>query len=152
MRGLLGRLLQGGDQPRPPGKDLAAAALLVEAARADGRFGAEERKVIEHLLRDRLGVEPGHAATLLAEAEQASAAASDWQGFTRVLIDAHDEPARVELIEMLWEVVEADGQVDMLEAALMRRLPALLYVPDRVSFQARQRARVRLGLPESPAL
>src|SRR3546814_6206957 len=36
---------------------LAAAALLVEAARMDDRLGAAERAVIERLLRGRFGLE-----------------------------------------------------------------------------------------------
>ena len=56
------------------------------------------------------------------------------------------------MLEMLWEVVEKDGRVDVLEAALMRRVPALLYVSDRDSALARRNARTRLGLPPQPPL
>jgi uncharacterized tellurite resistance protein B-like protein len=53
------------------------------------------------------------------------------QGFT------HEE--RVELLEMLWRVIYADGLQHDYEANLMRRLAGLLYVSDRECGEARQR-------------
>lgn len=152
MRGLLERLLSGAAGV-PAGHDrrqLAAAALLLEAARVDGHLGADERALVETLLTERLGVAPTMVAALMREALGAAEAAADWQGFTRVLKDAYDAEGRVALVEMLWEVVEKDGRVDDLEASLLRRVRALLYVSDRDSALARRRARARLGLAAPP--
>jgi uncharacterized tellurite resistance protein B-like protein len=49
------------------------------------------------------------------------------------------------MIEMLWEVVYADGNVDHLEANLLRRVAGLLYVTDRESGEARKRVLDRKG-------
>jgi len=50
------------------------------------------------------------------------------------------------LMEMLWEVVFADGEEHAFETNLMRRLAGLLYVTDQESGAARRRVRTRLGL------
>ena len=58
---------------------------------------------------------------------------------------ALDENQRIEMIEMLWEVVYADQALHDFEANLMRRLAGLLHVPDRASGEARKRVLQRLG-------
>ena len=50
------------------------------------------------------------------------------------------------MMEMLWHVVYADGEVHDHEAALMRRLAGLLYVSDQESGTLRRRVRDKLGL------
>lgn len=148
---LLGRLAH--DAPVAPGADnvrIAAAALLAEAAQADGALGAVEQARIRELLAQRLELGPWAARELLERASIAAAHGSDWHGFTRVINDAYDHDGRVALVEMLWQVVLADGVVHDYEAALMRRVPALLRVADRESSAARARARARLGGSSGP--
>ena len=53
---------------------------------------------------------------------------------------------RVELMEMLWQVAYADGELDDFEANLLRRVAGLIHVSDRDSGAARKRAMARLGL------
>jgi uncharacterized tellurite resistance protein B-like protein len=150
MLNILERLL-GADAPsaysgnEPEPHHVAAAALLIEAASVDGDFDAEERDNIERLLIERFGLDPALAARLMDEAEEAAQESADWHGFTRVLKDAYDEAGRIAIIEMLWEVVESDGRLHDLEASLMRRVPALLYVSDRDNAEARRRAKERLA-------
>ena len=147
MRSFLDRLLSRPDAPGVPAEAhrLAVAALLVEVARADGHFSIDERKQIEAVLAERLGLSPADVEELATEAEGAAESAADWHGFTRELTRVYSEAERIAVLEMLWDVVDADGRVDVLEASLMRRLPALLYVSDRDNAAARQRARARRG-------
>ena len=135
--------------PKPlPANDIpiAAAALMVEAALMDGSFDPLEREAIRDMLVERLGVSPGNADVTIAEAEQRVLAATDHWSFARVLKNRLDEPARIGILEMLWEVAFADGHLDHMETALIRRVAGLLYVPDRDSGAARRRVRQRLGL------
>ncbi len=149
MLNFLERVLRGGPSG-PPGRrerhQLAAAALLVEAARVDGHFGDDERQAVERLLSQHLGLDAARVRELMQEALDAAEAATDWQGFTRVLNESYEQDERLELVEMLWEVIERDGKVDMLEASLMRRVPALMYIGDRDNAAARRRVRAKLGL------
>ena len=52
---------------------------------------------------------------------------------------------RIELMEMLWEVVYADNEVHEFEVNLLRRVGGLIYVSDRDRALARQRVAQRLG-------
>lgn len=129
-----------------PREQLAAAALMVEAARLDGRFGSEERRLIGRLLEQRFALPHDIAAELVADAEEASRESADWHGFTREIKDALDHAGRLAVIEMLWEVVYADGELHDYEASLLRRVVGLLHVSDRESGEARLRVLARHGL------
>jgi uncharacterized tellurite resistance protein B-like protein len=59
--------------------------------------------------------------------------------------DNLDYESRVELMQMLWEVVFSDGQLDDFEANLVRRVSGLLYVTDQDSGRARKVALEQLG-------
>lgn len=124
---------------------LAAAALLVEAARMDDRVDANELTRIRELVEWRFGLNEEEAAELVAEAEKATADAVELYRFTRVVRDAFAHDERVQLVEMLWDVACADGEVHELEASLLRRICGLLNVSDRESGHARKRAVSRHG-------
>ncbi|MHA1537832.1 MAG: TerB family tellurite resistance protein [Alphaproteobacteria bacterium] len=135
----------GGDR----GEDelqLAVAGLLVEAARQDGHFDEAERATIGRLLQHKLKLDPKETAALIELADEKVGEAHDLWSFARVVKNRFDHDERVGMIEMLWEVVYADGVLDDFEASLMRRMTGLVYVSDTESGTARKRAMERLGL------
>jgi uncharacterized tellurite resistance protein B-like protein len=120
-------------------KTLAAAALLMEVAAIDGSVSPEERQAVSDVLARHFALPAETVARLVAEGEEAQAGANQLLRFTRAIKDRFDEAERVALMELLWEVVLADGVIDHLEANLMRRLAGLIYVTDQDSGRARQR-------------
>lgn len=132
----------GGTSARSHAPDelqLAAAALLVEAARMDDDYDADERALIGRLLRDRFALDEADSEALLAAADAATEDLVEVYGFARQVKDAFDHDERVRMIEMLWEVVFADGEVHDHEANLLRRVAGLIYVSDKESGDARKR-------------
>ncbi len=125
---------------------LAAAALLAEVALGDDRFDDAERAAIERLVRARFGLSESDAQRLVEAAEGAARESTHLLRFTRVVKDSFSHAERVELIEMIWEVVYADGERHAYEDSLMRRIAGLIYVSDRERGAARRRALARLGL------
>ena len=125
---------------------VAAAALLVEVAQMDADYSAAEQAKILDLVRTRFALTEEEAQSLLELAGQKVADSSQLYSFTRVVKDNFDHEERVELMEMLWEVVYADGKQHHLEANLLRRIAGLIYVSDRESGTARKRALGKLGL------
>lgn len=130
--------------------EAAAAALLVEAALADGTFDDQERAQVAEVVRHLFELSDDDVETLIKDAELAVADSNQLYGFTRTVKDELDYDRRVELVQMLWEVVYADAQLDDFEANLVRRVSGLLYVTDQDSGRARKAALDQLGLdPES---
>ena len=145
MAGMIERLLKSltgsaepGDDPVEAGR-VAIAAVLVEAARSDGHYHGREQRTIDRVLAERFGLTPFEAASLRARGEEAQAEAVDLVRFTRAIKDAVPHEDRVAVIEAVWRVIYADGDLDHNESSLVRRLSGLLYVPDQDAGLARQR-------------
>jgi uncharacterized tellurite resistance protein B-like protein len=137
---------QAGTLPRPDELQVAAAALLVEAAQMDERYEEEEREKIAALMTAHFGLGEEEVKSLLAEAQRRVDESHQLFGFTRIVMERFSYDERVQLMEMLWEVAYADGELHDYEASLNRRIAGLIHVPDRESGDARKRALGRLGL------
>ena len=94
----------------------------------------------------RFEISPGEADEILKAAADDLDTSNDLYRYTKDLRDNFDADERLKLIEMIWEVVYADGVLHDFEATLMRRLAGLLYVDDRDSGEAKKRAMHKLGL------
>lgn len=147
LRSLLGDERQAAARDRES-LQVAAAALLVEAAMMDGCFGAEERAAVERALARHFGLGAGAAAELVALAEVEHESSVQLHRFAQAINDRLEPEERIAIIEMLWEVVYADGSANAYEANLLRRIGGLLYVPDRDRGAARKRVLARLGIAD----
>ena len=126
----------------------AAAGLLVEAAMMDGTFDTTERTKISDLLVKHFKLAEDVVGEIISAAEEANAELVELYSITKVVRDHFDESERIRMIEMLWEVVYSDGNLDDFETNMMRRVGGLLYVSDRENGDAKKRA-ARLANGES---
>jgi uncharacterized tellurite resistance protein B-like protein len=124
---------------------LAAACLLIEAARSDGDFGDDERKTIARVLRRYFELTEAECDDLLAAGERRQADADHLLRFTQTIKSRFPMEERIEIIEMLWEVAYSDGVLHDLEAHLLRKIGGLIYVSDRDRGEARQRVLQRIA-------
>ncbi|SDG49994.1 MULTISPECIES: TerB family tellurite resistance protein [Thalassobaculum] len=141
--------IDAGGAPSAAPKDAlatAVAVLLARAATLDGSFEAQERAVVADHLCNRFDVSREEIDRTLDEAVNSADEMVDLYGLIRTVKDRMDEEGRIDLMEALWEVVYADGELHDYEGQLMRRLSGLLYVSDRESGEARKRALAKLGL------
>ena len=118
---------------------LAAAALMVEVAVQDGEFEDAERKVIEKSLTEKLNLSPEDARELLEQAEDRQSQSIQILSFTKDIKYHFDDQGRAHIMEMLWDVVFADGKEDNYESNLMRRIAGLLYISDKQSGEIRKK-------------
>ena len=123
---------------------ICAAALLVEAAHLDGDFSDDERETIERGLTQQFQLTAEEARSLLTEAESVQGDAVEISRFTRAVKSLPHE-RRIEILEAMWDVVLADGDLHAYEANLLRRVGGLIYVSDRENGEARQRVMARKG-------
>ena len=136
----------GGPSTEQPGQQnvddlhLAAAVLLIEAARMDDTFDSEERVIIANLVRSKFDLSENEASSLINLANQVAENSIELSRFTKKIRDSFGHDDRVEMVEMLWRVVLADGKLHDHEASLLRRAAGLLYVTDRENGDAKKRA------------
>ncbi|BCW87870.1 hypothetical protein sos41_10020 [Alphaproteobacteria bacterium SO-S41] len=124
-------------------RDIAVAALLLEAASTDGNYAEGEHTELSGLLARKLELTPERAVALLSAARIRQREAVELFKFTDAVKRTMNETERGGVVEMLWEVVYADGVLDAFEDRLIRSVAALLHVPDRIRAEARQRVLAR---------
>lgn len=147
----LRKLLEPDPNDAPAGqavdpRALATVALLFHAAGLDGTIDTDEENKIADLARTHFNLSDDEADKLITQARQVEEDSSQILSFTRDVKEHSSHEERVALMEMLWEVVFADGEEHAFEANLMRRVAGLIYVTDQESGAARRRVRARLGL------
>jgi uncharacterized tellurite resistance protein B-like protein len=105
---------------------IAACALLLDVAWADGEFSAVERAHVEETLARHFNLTPeeGHEVIAMAEVERRKAV--DHFQFTRVLKEQYDLGQKMVLAEVLWGLVLADGTIAEHEHYLARKIANLL--------------------------
>lgn len=105
---------------------VAACALLLEMAHADGTFSPEERAHIEQALAGYFDLPEEEVRQLIEVAEAERREAIDLHQFTALIVRHYDEGQRYVLAELLWRVVLADGELSRHEDTLLVRLARLL--------------------------
>lgn len=124
---------------------LAAAALLVHATVVDGEVDRREGEVLRDVLERRFDLDKGQAGRLITQAAEKEKEAVDLYGFTSVLTRRLDRQGRLKIVEMLWEVVIADGVIHEFEANLVWRAAELLGVTSRDRIMLRKQVENRHG-------
>ena len=118
---------------------LAAAAMLVHAAAIDGEMSQSERDKLHAVIKQRFALDDATTDELITKATAAEHEAVDLYHFTHLLNRALDEDGRAKIVEMMWEIVYADGQRDELEDNLIWRAADLLGVSANERIALRRR-------------
>ena len=113
------------------GYRLAATALLIHVISIDGEPSDKEKRKLHGLLESSFGLDPGAADQLIASATLVEGEAVDLYHFTSVIMRSVDEQGRLRIVEMMWELVYADGQVSEFEDNVVWRAADLLGVSSR---------------------
>jgi len=130
-------------------RQIAVGALLVELAQSDRNLTPEKLLTIEGIVRERFGLDAKAAAQLITAARaELDASLEDWV-FAKAVRDGFNASDRVEIVELLWEVVYSDGQLARLEESSMRWLAAQLKVDETECEAARAQAFARFNLARS---
>jgi uncharacterized tellurite resistance protein B-like protein len=118
---------------------LAAAALLVHASTVDGYVDEAESKRVQAVLKDRYELSDEQLHELVVAAERTERDAVDIYSFTSKLKKALSEEDRLQIIEMMWEIAFADGEVHGFEENLIWRTAELLGISSRERIRARKK-------------
>jgi len=118
----------------------AVLSLLIEACKVDGIVSDDEIEKITGLLINKFHLEPSKAKNavifVLEKANEKVEIFSD----IKVILDTMDHEERIKVVEMLWGVVLADGNIDDYESNLMRKISSLLHVSSFETAEAKKRA------------
>jgi uncharacterized tellurite resistance protein B-like protein len=134
FRSFISEFVDGDKHPSQFGEDdyrLAAAAMLVHAAAIDGEMSQSETDKLHTVIKQRFNLDDAATEELIAKATAAEHEAVDLYHFTQQLNRSLNEEGRARIVEMMWEIVYADGKRDELEDNLVWRAADLLGVSPR---------------------
>lgn len=119
---------------------VAACALLLELAHADGECSDEERTHIESSLVRHFNLDQEAARQLMALAEAERAGAVDQFRFTNLIAQQFDLGQKMVLAEIMWGVILADGRLADPEGHLVRKIGRMLDLKPGYLAEARRAA------------
>jgi uncharacterized tellurite resistance protein B-like protein len=124
---------------------LAATALLVHVISLDGQPTPAEQRKLHSLIESHFGLDRGTADRLIADATQVEGEAVDLYHFTSVIMRSLDEEGRKRIVQMMWELVYADGQVTEFEDNVVWRASDLLGIAQRDRIDLKHAVADRIG-------
>jgi uncharacterized tellurite resistance protein B-like protein len=118
---------------------VAAAALLVHAATIDGDMSDTESDKLQAVLKICFALDDAATTALIDAGTAAQHEAVDLYRFTSSINRSLDEEGRRRIVEMMWEIIYADGRLNEFEDNLVWRAADLLNVASRDRVEIRQR-------------
>jgi uncharacterized tellurite resistance protein B-like protein len=132
------------EEPLEEKLQIARAALLLEMVTMDDKIEVIEQETVLALVQQSFSLSLEQATTLFDLAEEQRNQAVDYYQFTSLINKSYSLEQKVELIESLWKVAFVDGDLDMHEEYLVRKIADLLYVPHASFMKAKHRMKVGL--------
>lgn len=121
--------------------ELAAAALLVEVVRADTKSDPAEQQAVLRAVRENFGLSEEESVSLFRLAEEEVKQATDSFQFTSLINRHFDQQQKLRVIELMWCVAYADGELVTHESQVLRRIADLLHITDGDYIAAKMKAR-----------
>ncbi len=142
-----GKPAEGGAKPGGHDVKVAACAILIEMAGMDGEFSDDERNHILKHFEESHALTPQDAKELLQTASRELQGSIDLWHFTNLVNQNYTKEEKLQVIEMMWRVVYADGRLDAHEDYLAHKLGNLL----RISHTELMDIKVRVQKAQGPA-
>ena len=123
------------------GEDIQAIIiLLLEACQIDGETEEIEINFIKNLLINKFNFSKAEAEENINNALKNDGERIEIFSQIKIILNQMDHKERIDVIEMMWGVILADGIIDDFEANLMRRMNGLLYISGIENAEAKERA------------
>jgi len=108
--------------------EIACAVLLCEVMRADEIFSEKEQEKLNRLLSKQFLLSDTEVSDILEKALELSENASDFYQFTSKINQHYSLQQRITIVELLWQVAYADGELASIEEHVIRKIADLLHL------------------------
>ena len=119
--------------------------LMIEAAQTDGNIDQKEIDKISNILVETFQEKQVEVESILQNCLKELDEPKSLHSFTSKLNKMFSNKKKILLIETLWEIVLADGELHEFESNLIRRLAGLFYISDVSCGNAKKRALEKLN-------
>ena len=118
-------------------------SLLIHIAKIDQNYTTKEKEIISKTILE-LGAKKENIENIISIAEKNESNSNQILDFTKEVKNM-EEVDKEKIIEALWTVVYSDGNSDMYEENLMRRLTGLLYLNKKKVGDIKERVQEKLN-------
>jgi len=119
---------------------LAAVGLATEVMQADQRCLPEELAQLRSVALDTFAVDADQVDELIAKALDDHNKRVSIQPLTHLINETFSAQQKMDLVEAMWKIAYADGNLEKYEEGAIRKIADLLYVPHSVFIQTKLRA------------
>ena len=106
----------------------ACSSLLIEVALSDKDFDEEEITSMKEILKTTHGISDETINELVSNAKQTVDESTSLYSYTREVNDNFSYDDKLLLLQSLWDIAYADGNVDKYEEHLIRKISDLIYI------------------------
>lgn len=125
---------------------VAACALFIELAKADGKFTDEERKFIITHMKNCFNIDEEYANELMGLAEKRVKESVSIYEFTSEINEHFTQEQKEKLIENLWRLVFTDEKMHAYEDHLMKKVSLTLNIEHKKLIEKKLLVKAELGI------
>ena len=122
----------------------ACIALLLETSMADEILDESELMALKNTLQKDFQINENEIDELIDLAKENVEDSNSLYEFTRDINDNLDAAERVKLIESMWKIAYADGNIDKYEEHIIRKVSNLIYVAHSDFIKAKLSAKEKI--------
>jgi uncharacterized tellurite resistance protein B-like protein len=108
--------------------DNTCAALIIEVALADKVFDESEVNLLKEMLLKAYTLEAVEIQDLIENAEKAVEESTSLYEYTKEVNDNFDYESKLNLVDQLWRIAFADGNLDKYEEHVVRKIADLIHI------------------------
>jgi uncharacterized tellurite resistance protein B-like protein len=116
---------------------VATCALFVEMANIDGEFGKTEGEHVISMLTEQYGLSGEHSAELMRLAHDELKGSIDLWRFTNLINQNYSKEEKLQVVELIWRLVYADGHLSDHENYLVHKMGKMLRLTHRELIDAK---------------
>ncbi|GIK21818.1 MAG: TerB family tellurite resistance protein [Ignavibacterium sp.] len=126
--------------------EIAACALFIELAKADGEFSEDERKLIISEMKKTFNLDDDCINDLITLAEQKIKESVSLYEFTTIINNKFTQQEKIELIESLWRLIYTDQKLSTYEDHLIKIISSTMNIEHKQLINSKLWVKQQLGI------
>ncbi len=108
--------------------EIACSVLLCEVMLADGQLDSAEQTQLNQILSSQFQLSTEEVQEIIKHALLLCKNATDFFQFTSKINENYSLEQRIKMLELLWQVAYADGELASIEEHIIRKIADLLHL------------------------
>ena len=108
--------------------EIACSVLLCEVMLADGQLDESEQNKLSTILSQQFQLSNEEVKDIIQRSLTICENATDFYQFTSKINDNYSTEQRIAMLELLWKVAYADGELASIEEHIIRKIADLLHL------------------------